>query len=220
MTFILSEDEALRDLLLGMTVADNSNSARAVQVWFGMPDMEVRQQSYPFVTIDLIDVSEATERVMVSDNVRPWYYAPTLPQDADDWSMPYPIPMNLDYQVTTYARQPRHDRQILAQILGNRLPMRFGSVVVKEITGPETDGVITHDCTVRRLDMLNVSKRDTVEAGKRLFMNMFTVRISSEVPSPYAERYYTRVQQVHLTTDANYPEVLRDPSLITTITIP
>lgn len=195
MTFLISEDEALRDRLKGMVVADDKSSDRAVGVWFGQPDLEIRAQSYPYVTVDLIDVSEANERVMNAVGVSPWYYDVQMTVDGvtyDDWDMPMPIPVNLDYQVTTFARQPRHDRQIMHQIMGNRLPFRFGSLLVKE--QQDEDG--NWDATTRRLDMLGMAKRDTVEAGKRLFMNVFTVRVSSELPSPYVERLYKRVQTV------------------------
>jgi hypothetical protein len=220
-TFILSEDEALRNLLKGMTVSDNKDSNRPVGVWFGQPDMETREQAYPYITIDLIDVSEATERVMVAEGVSPWYYGPimTVPPENDDWAMPYPVPLNLDYQVTTFARDPRHDRQIIGQLVGNRLPFRFGSLTVEEFS--ETVGEdTTVNCTVRRLDMLGVAKRDTVEAGKRMFMNMITVRVSSEVPVPMLAKYYSKVQQVEITSKSTiYPKTLTDPSLQTTITI-
>jgi len=219
MTFILSEDEALRDLLKGMIVADNQNASRPVGVWFGQPDVEVRAQSFPFVTIDLIDVSEARERVMVSHGVNPWYYDVTIPELADDFTMPYPIPINLDYQITTFARQPRHDRQILAQLLGQRIPFRFGAIAVTEkveVVGSDTNLL----STARRLDMLGHQKRDTVEAGKRLFMNMFTVRISSELPTVSVAKYFYKVTEVTGTTGSFYPTSLTSPELLTMIHIP
>jgi hypothetical protein len=37
------------------------------------------------------------------------------------------------------------------------------------------------DGTVRRLDVLDVSKRDLTENQKRTFINSFTVRVSSEI---------------------------------------
>jgi hypothetical protein len=197
MTFLLSEDEALRDRMLGMTVSDEKNSSRAVGVWFGQPDPEIRQQSFPYVTVNMIDISEARERVMNAEGVKPWYYAPdiNLEKDGityDDWSMPMPIPVDITYQVTSFARQPRHDRQILKQILGVRLPFRFGSLSVKEIN----TGTDSWDATVRRLDMLDVAKRDTVESGKRMFMNIFTIRVSSEIPSPYVWNLFKKVETV------------------------
>lgn len=201
MTFIIAEDEALKEVLKGMTVSDDKSESRAVGVWFGQPDQEIRQQSFPFITIDLINLTEARERTMSAQQVNPWYSAPdSLEYDDveyEDWSMYMPIPVNLDYQITTFARQPRHDRQMLAQILGNRLPFRFGSLVCKEKQAAPEDGVEVWDATVRRLDMLGVAKRDTVESGKRMFMNAFTVRVSSEMKTPYIERLYKRVNSIH-----------------------
>jgi len=203
MTFLISEDEALRELLKGMTVSDDRESARSVGVWFGQPDTEVRNQSFPFITIDLINVSEARERVMSAQQVSPWYLEPANYDEEvhGGWSMYMPIPMNLDYQVTTFSRQPRHDRQIVGQLLGTRLPVRFGSLVVREKLTEVVDGVEQWDATVRRLDVLGIAKRDTVESGKRLFMNAFTVRISSEIPTVFLERLHYRVNTINIISD-------------------
>ena len=54
MPFLLNEEAALKSLLSGMTVADSGNQARPVGVFYGQPDKEIRQQSYPYLTIDLI----------------------------------------------------------------------------------------------------------------------------------------------------------------------
>lgn len=205
MTFILAEDEALHLMLRGMTVSDPKNAERAVGVWFGQPDPELQAQAYPYVTIDLIDISEAPDRVMAG-MAKPWYFEQELgiSEDAADWEIYMPTPVNLDYQITTYARQPRHDRQILSQILGPRLPLRFGSlqVFVSEETDDE-DTLVNY--TVRRLDVLDIAKRDMPEAGKRLFMNAFTVRVSSEILGPFSPKEYMQVRQVNLKTYMQEP---------------
>ena len=168
MPFILNEETALKALLGGITVSDSGNASRPVHVFYGQPDKEIRQQSYPYITIDLINISEATERVQSGIIHLPYH-----PEDwdgvssLDTW---YPMPINLDYQITTYSRQPRHDRAILGQLFSiSRLPVRFGSIYIPQ------------DNTWRRLDMLGFSKRDTTEADKRLFMNVYSIRISSEL---------------------------------------
>lgn len=228
MTFIIAEDEALRNMLIGMTVSDNKSASRTVGVWFGQPDQEIRAQSFPFITIDLIDISEARERVMAG-RVNPWYMAPESLSEDMSWDMWYPTPINLDYQVTTFARQPRHDRQIVAQLLGHRLPLRFGSLpVVQTVTGSGNNEI--QNITMRRLDVLNVVKRDITEAGKRMFMNVFTVRISSEIPAPYDFKTFYTVNEVRFTQDAhdtysgNYtgllPEASSYDSVLTVITPP
>ena len=198
MTFLLSEDAALRNLLTGMTVTDQKSDAggtatRNVGVWFGQPDEQIRQQEYPYITIDMVDIAEAFERSM-RGKVKPVYYSDPAKaadgttdynSDVNNWEIDMPIPVNIDYQVTTYARQPRHDREMLAELMFSRLPLRMGAI--------ELD-----DNTVRRLDILDVSKRDISEAGKRLFVNAFTVRISSEIaPAQYSALY--KALQVDIT---------------------
>jgi hypothetical protein len=175
MTFLLSEDKALRERLQGLKVTDQKaageTTLRDVGVWFGMPDQELRAQSYPYITIDMIDISQDPSREhrgkATKDNA-PYLFADEIISDDEDREIDYPIPVNIDYQVTTFSRHPRHDREILASLLNARLPMRFGIVHLD-------------DNTVRRLDVLGVAKRDLVEQGRRLFMNAITVRISSEI---------------------------------------
>lgn len=172
MAFLLSEDQALRNALKGITVndqrAEGDGVPRQVGVWFGQPDQELRAQSYPYITIDMIDIQRDSQREM-RGLTNAEYLKPTGLDDAtQDFVVDIPIPVNIDYQITTYSRQPRHDREILAQLLYNKLPMRFGVL--------ETD-----DGTIRRLDVLDVTKRDVTEQAKRLFVNAITVRVSSEV---------------------------------------
>lgn len=177
MTFLLSEDKGLRQKLEGMQVqdqrADFEGSLRKVGVWFGMPDQEIRDQSYPYLTIDMLDVSRDFSREMrglaQKDDPNAAYLFEGSEIAADNGGeTDLPIPVNIDYQVTTYSRHPRHDREIMAQLISNVLPLRAGVL--------ELD-----DGTVRRLDVIDMAKRDMVEQGKRLFMNAFTVRVSSEV---------------------------------------
>jgi len=175
MAFLLSEDKALREKMQGMIVYDQKASGedtpRQVGVWFGQPDQEIRAQSYPYVTIDMIDVSRDPTREM-RGKISPEYLQNSLSETFDpetqSFKTDYPIPVNIDYQVTTYARHPRHDRQIVAQLLAEKLPLRAGTLDLD-------------DGTARRLDVLDVSKRDLTENQKRLFVNAVTVRVSSEV---------------------------------------
>jgi hypothetical protein len=182
----LAEDQALKNLLAGIVVtdqrADNEGAPRPVKVWFGMPDQEIRDQTYPYITIDLIDISEARDRAM-RGLVSPDYLAPTNLAANKGWEIDMPIPVNIDYQITTYARNPRHDRAILTQLLYHKLPFRFGTLA-------------TPDDTIRRLDVLDVAKRDTIEQAKRLFMNAITVRVSSEIAQTEYKEIY-KVQEVH-----------------------
>ena len=188
MTFMLTEDKALRQLMQGLTVMDqkseNEEAPRTVGVWFGQPDQELRNQNYPYITIDLIDVSRDQSREM-RGKVNASYLeeaaklkagiAPEI--EVEDWEIDTPIPVNIDYQITTYSRHPRHDRELLAKVLYDRLPFRFGTLNCE-------------DNTVRRLDVLDVAKRDITEQAKRLFVNSITVRVSSEIPQGLFKQLY------------------------------
>jgi hypothetical protein len=171
-------------------------TTRKVGVWFGQPDQEIRSQSYPYITIDMIDIAEAFDRAH-RGRVSPTYYEdPATIATGVNWNsnlhdkdMDFPIPVNIDYQITTYARQPRHDRQILAELLYTKIPLRFAVLNV----GPDTQYG-----TARRLDVLDISKRDITEQGKRLFVNAITVRVSSEIaPSTFNKLY--KVQEINVT---------------------
>jgi hypothetical protein len=167
MPFLLNEDKALKSLMQSITVSDAKNSARAVGVWFGQPDVEIRDQSYPYVTLDLIDISEDPSRVHRGVVTMP--YTPEGLDSSVKHQTEFPIPVNIDYQVTSYARQPLHDRQIISNILNTKLPFRFGTLEIPE------------DNTLRRVELLGYAKRDRTEQGKRLFVNMFTIRVSAEL---------------------------------------
>jgi len=171
-------------------------TTRKVGVWFGQPDQEIRAQSYPYITIDMIDISEDFSRAM-RGRVKPAYLTnPSVigtntawDTDEHNWDINYPIPVNIDYQITSFSRQPRHDRQILAQLLYSKIPLRFAVLD----TGPNT--VFG---TTRRLDVLDISKRDITEQGKRLFVNAITVRVSSEIAAETFNKMY-KVLQLNVT---------------------
>ena len=194
MPIIMNEDKALKAKLSGITVADSGNPTRPVGVWFGQPDIQIRAQSYPYITIDLIDVSLAPEREHRGDvTLR---YTPEGLDPNVEYRTYFPVPLNLDYQVATWSRQPRHDRQIMAELMKtDRLPYRFGGVVVEE------------DNTVRRLDLLSFTKRDmTDQDGKRLFNNIYTVRISSEIlPYLFPQLQYQVTQTPNIGLNASGP---------------
>jgi hypothetical protein len=205
MTFIIDEDEALRKRLQGIVVYDqraiNDNAPRQVGVFFGQPDQEIRNQSYPYITIDMIDMQRDAQREM-RGLVNPDYLRPSDIAAGEAFDVDIPIPVYLDYQITSYARQPRHDRAILAELTTKKLPMRFGAL---EIPTGLTDSVGKPMTTMRRLDVMSVVKRDTTEQAKRLFINAITVRISSEVVQGVF-RAYTPVSSVYVNNSGDLAE--------------
>ena len=189
MPFIINEEAALKSLLTGITVSDSGNSARPVPVFYGQPDKELRQQVYPYITIDLVGISEDNSRAHRGITIIPdaTGYTPDGDTTVGSHLVNYPIPVDLTYQISTWSRQPRHDRQIIAQLFSyGRLPLRFGQLSIAE------------DGTNRRLDVLGFSKRDTTEGEKRLFSNVYNIRISAEI-------YEDVLIQMH--------EVLYDPTI-------
>lgn len=186
MPYLINEDNALKNLLKGITVSDSGNPARPVGVFYGQPDKEIREQVFPYITIDLVGIAEDRERAH-----RGYITLPYTPEGVDSetpYATQYPIPVSLSYQVTTFSRQPRHDRQIINALFApSRLPLRFGLLEIPE------------DGTVRRLDMLGFVKRDTTEQEKRLFSNVYNIQISSEFLRDELDQLYPVLEQPIIT---------------------
>ena len=154
--------------------------------------------SNPTQMVQGVQFVQGTQSVQGVQGVQGIAYDP----NANDWDIHWPIPVQIDYQITTYARQPRHDREILSQVLYTKMPMRFG------ILQPA-------DGTIRRLDLLDIAKRDITEQGKRLFVNAFTVRVSSEIaPETYNQLYKALSVNVTGTTGAQGQFTALDPFTI------
>jgi hypothetical protein len=195
--FIIAEDAALKAHLAGMTVSDEKNASRPVQIWFGYPDVEARAQAFPFVTIDLIDIVPANDRqhsgVMYDiDN-----NGTRTPGDAM-YSYDMPVAYDLIYQVTSYSRHPRHDRALMFQLL-NKFPSKFGKLAVPNQLGTETG--------YRSMFLDGFVKRDAVEGetgNRRLLRNALSVRIVSEM-SPTLVNSLTPVSEVFVDTDPTPP---------------
>lgn len=172
MSFILSEDLALKTLLTGITVTDEKNSSRSVGVWFANPDVESRTQSYPYLTIELLDFDPATYRQhsgIFEDND---FQGTIAPSGATTYKYEIPIAWDLVYQITSYSRHPRHDRAIISYLLNKVFVSKRGYLAVPNDLGTET--------SYRHLMLEEFVKRDTIEDNRRLYRNVFTVTVSSE----------------------------------------
>ena len=196
--FTLAEDAALRRRLSALAVSDDRNQERIANVFFRYPEGET-EKLYPFLTINLLDIRYAPER---QESERNYYYAGgagLTPQDqaertnidyypsefdaddlaeqADDTgylSTEQFVPVDLVYQVSTYARSQRHDRQLTMLMMRRVFPLRRGFIYIPE------DGT-TRRCEL--LDWRNVNVLDQ-ETGynKRIFRKVFTVSINAEIP--------------------------------------
>ena len=187
--FILAEDEAIKLHFSNLTVSDDRDASRPVQVFFRYPEGET-ERHYPFITIELIDIVHAknrqhsesflyTDRAGHPSNIDYWpstSSASSPPLAGNDlYRTSEFTPVDLLYQVSTFTRSAIHDRQLANQMLANIVPFRYSSIMI------EADG------TSRRLDLLDWSTADLLdpEAGyrKRIFRKVYTLQMTSEIPT-------------------------------------
>ena len=195
MTFILAEDAALKNYLGGMEVSDEKSAHRPVLVWFGFPDIEVRTQTYPYMTIELIDIKVARERQSTGRMYDSDNRGTVAPETNTVYGYDMPVPYDLVYQISTYSRHPRHDRAIIFQ-MQHKFPAQYGSLQVPNALGTETG--------YRHMFLDGFLKRDMSEEGRRLFRNVYTVRVVSEMTPFDASSALSTVQTVEInriTTD-------------------
>ena len=197
--FALAEDAALKRRLQTVYVSDDLNYQRYVDVYFRYPEAETEVE-YPFMTIELLNISHARNR-QLSEQF--FYYSsnPAIPQEQNRKNARYIdyfpseydeagladlagydgyiaveplVPVDLTYQVSTYARSQRHDRQMTSALLRYVFPIRRGFIEIPE------------DGTLRRCDLLDFQQADILdqETGykKRIFRKIFTVNINAEIP--------------------------------------
>ncbi len=203
--FLLAEDQALKVKFSGIQLSDDRDSTRDVQVFFRYPEGET-EKKYPFITLELVDVSHAGGRQHSDSTIYAFrgtapagqpagHYATDgdvssftyWPDHTDDVSTlasgvttPFlsareHVPVDLLYQVTTFARSAIHDRYLHAHILTKVAPFRRGYLNVPI------------DDTSRHMDLLEWRSADMLdeEAGfkKRIFRKVYTLSVTSEIPS-------------------------------------
>lgn len=177
MTFLLEEDSALKSYLSNITVTDLKSDPRPVNVWYGLPDIEARNVTYPYIMIDLIDVEPAAYRKHAGAFQAEATY---LPDEEEPGLHQYRMrpkgePFDLLYQVACYARDPRHDRSLLRSIL-KRFPGNQAIIpILPTVDIPDQQG----NC--RPAFVEQIAKVDTIVEGKKVFRNVLTLRIPSEL---------------------------------------
>lgn len=191
--FTLAEDAALKHRLEHLFVNDDKEAPRVPKVFFRFPEGET-EKLYPFLTIDLLDIAYAPER---QESERSYYFSndpnllPTIAYypsefDASDLATQLAangrtylktdqiVPVDLIYQVSTYCRSQRHDRQLTMLMLRRVFPLRRGFIDIPE------------DGTIRRCELLNWQQGNVLDReaayNKRIFRTFFTVKIGAEIP--------------------------------------
>lgn len=196
--FTLAEDAAVKNRLANLRVSDDRNADRKVQVFFRYPEGET-ERNYPFITIELIDIVFANDRqhsetdyyftrdVALSASQQTQGtsidYYPSEYDESDLANLAGPdgyirmdqfVPVDLIYQISTYCRSQRHDRELSAYMLRHVFPFRRGYIHVPE------------DGTMRRLSILDWRTADLLdqEAGykKRVFRKVITASVNAEIP--------------------------------------
>ena len=197
--FVLAEDSALKTHLNGITVSDDKSNSRPVKVWYGFPDVEIRDQSFPYITIDLIDILPANERqtygfITDTDNLG------TVTPDANYvYTNQIPVAYDLIYQITSFSRHPRHYRSIIYQLM-TKFPSKYSRL---KVYTPDGTGF-----TIRSMFVDGFVKRDTVEGetgNRRLLRNVYTVRVVSQMTPDVANAVATKLVstvQVNNTTSS------------------
>jgi hypothetical protein len=198
--FLLAEDQALKLRFSGLTVSDDKNATRPVQVFFRYPEAET-ERTYPFITIEHIDIVHAKNRQHSENNIYykvPGTTGPALDDRRGDKMTYWPsvssdfgfaagkqnyeyllanehVPVDLLYQISTFTRTALHDRELSGKLLVQVLPFRRGFIEIPA------------DNTIRRLDLLDWTTADLLdpEAGyrKRIFRKVYTVQMTAEIPS-------------------------------------
>lgn len=212
---LLAEDEALKAKLSNITVAAprEGDGRKRAKVWFGFPDQE-RERSYPYITIDLIDLVFANDRAHSAQlntiDYWPSEYA-TFAEWAEANSVAYnPTtqwalarefhPYNIIYQVATHARTAQHDRELMATLIGTAyLPDRWGYLQVPA------------DGSERHLIREGFSTADYIEPvagggdGKRVFRKVYNVSVTAEIPPENPFIYYQVVSVLGTLTTTPTP---------------
>jgi hypothetical protein len=202
--WLLAEDDALKKKLGGITVVDDREAVRPVTVFFRFPEGERKSMPYPFITIDLLDIVPARDRMMslypmevpYIPSVAESYSAfVSTPPDLDavaplTWSY---MPVDLTYQVTTWARDPKHDRAMMATLFSTgRLPFNWGHLFIEA------------DNTVRNMFLVDWRQADSLDTpavgnSRRIFRKVFTLTVSSEIPPFHIASVIARIETVNVT---------------------
>jgi hypothetical protein len=207
---ILAEDEALKAKLSNINVpvpvdSTHPTGKQRAKVWFGLPEQE-RVKSYPFITIDLLDVVFAADRAHSAQLNAVDYWPSSYPTFAEYAAAQTPPivfnpavqyayarefhPYNLIYQVATHARSAQHDRAMMATLLGTAyLPDRWGYLQVPADNSERhliREGFTTDDYYEQVTD----SER------RRVFRKIYTISVTAEIAPENPFTYY-QVLQVH-----------------------
>lgn len=193
--FVLAEESALKAKVSGLKVTYPKDID--VDVWFGWPNKEIREVTYPFIVLNLADVVKADYREHSGGRFELSYLPhnyegdpenPHLAPVAQEWPTPYDI----FHFVTVVSLDPRHDRELTYKLLGDRarLPMRWAHLHIPE------------DGTDRRIDVVDLNS--TVERGPTMtqWATTWSLKTESELFVGEVGDVWRVYEKVHITLNA------------------
>lgn len=176
---VLAEEAALKKRLTGITVSSVKEGTDAVEVpvYYRFPEGERRAVEFPLITIDFLDMAFAADRAESGLNVMLDYRPSEEGGLNEDTNLPaivseWPVPLDLTYQISSWCRSPRQDRQLLGKLIKkDRLPPRRGWLHLPE------------DGTYRRLDVLSSWQATDFldDRGFTVHRKTTTIRINTEL---------------------------------------
>jgi hypothetical protein len=185
MTWLINEDRAIAQQLSGIRVSDGNNSSREVVVRYINPEDELVKYEPPMILISMPNISIAHEREhrgtiqlpYAPEGYPNWWpdSADSYDPDASPYQADFPIPYNIDYQITVLGRIARqHMYPIMAEL---EQPTRLGRVATL---------VIPEDGTFRRITRMGGPVRQfySYKDGpiqKKLFTATYMIRVPTEV---------------------------------------
>jgi hypothetical protein len=196
-SFLYVEDAALKAHLQGIVVSDLKENERQVKVWFGYPDVELRSQEYPYLVIDLYDIQPANDRQSSGEWMDQTLRGTKEVVSGTMYKYYAPVVYDLFYQVTSYSRHPRHDRSIILSMLNEKIPGKYGHLMVPQHNGDPD--------VARHMFLEGFIKRDSVEDGRRLFRNVFSIRVVSEMTPLSDSPSIPQVETINIVSPGNIP---------------
>lgn len=213
MPWLLNEAAALKKKIEGLTVHDaNAPSGRPVEVRFREPEVELADMTYPAVILEYAGIEKADDREHRGPTTLPY-----IPEGDDRTSVPtvdpvtgvphtwditrdydvtlspfkvmdHPVPYNIDFTVTVYARLQNHLMSLVGTLgTWEYLPARFGFLDIPQ------------DGTTRVLDLLAgpeiIAQRDS--EGKRTFRAVYSIRVTSELNILQVQEIAHRISDVN-----------------------
>lgn len=203
--FGLAEDQAMKAKVSGLVLPIKGQDSE-VPVRFRFPEGEFNPQgqptapsgiSYPLITIDQTTVTYDRKRDHVNYVAISYVpdMAPELPDPDRTGDTLYPLPVQIGYQVTTWARSAQHNVMLRAALLApDRLPIRFGWIYVGA------------DDTWRQIDSMGVRSDHFIDDQKRrIFRNIFTLLVDAELLKTTITQDPV-VETVHLDPPTHVPD--------------